>query len=529
MFFRRQILALGLLVLFGISGCAGKRAATASDIGERDWVLASTANFRVYSDLDADRVRDLANELEKDLELIAQAAFGGGDASIDPTEVVVFSKGTHFHRFFRESVGGVSYRAPLLPESPHTVATVRQLSRAMRHTLRHELVHDLFAKRFGATPPWLSEGFAEYFSTVELVGSDIHVGKAPPHRVLTNDFQPSAFGRPGFTVLVIPDRLIPTPSELLGMSAQEFYVWTSDSLDETAYLRTEANYFGAWAFVHFLMDADGEYSTRFNRFLRDVRTTSVKHAWQGAFAGVQDSTLNQAFRAYISTGNLSVGATRYQPNGARQTAKLRALGTGEKHVLLAKLALASSRPEAEREALFLEQIDAATRAQPPAPEAYYVRGAFAASRRHGADAKRDFDKAVQLAPQNPRFLRASLAHDLDSIGGPSRDEVAEEFRPSIEKLEAMSSAPLELLLAAQFFADTGDTERALALGSKAATLDPVDPFVLSKYATVLKSCGFLDEAIDVQRRALEFIYEQRELEKALARDLKRLETLAKEK
>ena len=73
---------------------------------------------------------------------------------------------------------------------------------------------------------------------------------------------------------------------------------------------------------------------------------------------------------------------------------------------------------------------------------------------------------------------------------------------------------------------SGRAVTANDIGGHDWVLDPVDPFVLGKYATVLETCGFVDEAIEVQRRALEFVYENRGLQKALADDLKRLETSA---
>ena len=52
----------------------------------------------------------------------------------------------------------------------------------MNTTLRHELVHDVYARNFGAAPPWLNEGVAQYFSTVELIDGQIHIVGGPPGR-----------------------------------------------------------------------------------------------------------------------------------------------------------------------------------------------------------------------------------------------------------------------------------------------------------------------------------------------------------
>lgn len=191
MFISRGLITALLCLLLSLSGCVGGRRAANQDPSEGDWVLVTTKHFRVYSDLDGQQVQALAIDLERDLRLIAQAAFGTVNSSVNPTDVIIFSEAAHFHRYFRKSVGGIAYpRIPLLVESHHTVVTFAGLSTSMRHTLRHELVHDLFTRNFGASPPWLSEGFAEYFSTVQSVDGEIHIGKALPHRVMTREFQP---------------------------------------------------------------------------------------------------------------------------------------------------------------------------------------------------------------------------------------------------------------------------------------------------------------------------------------------------
>jgi tetratricopeptide (TPR) repeat protein len=323
---------------------------------------------------------------------------------------------------------------------------------------------------------------------------------------MTREFQPFSFSERGVTGLAIPRLMIPAPSALLAMSAQEFYGREGAPSDEAdALLQTTARYFGAWAFVHFLMDAKGHYSTKFDRFLSEVKSTSVQNAWAAAFAGVSSGTLDQDFRDYLDAGRLAISALPYQEVGARQAPQLSVLNTGEKHVLLAKLALASSGPITETEALFLKQVEAAVRSEPPSAEAHYLRGMWAQSLQKYPDAELEFNQAVQLAPRDPRFLRASLNLRILSGGQMSGQELV-EFRPEIEKLEALATSSFEIFLVAHFFAATGETDRASILGKKAARLGPVDPFVLCDYAMVLGSWGDLKCAVAAQRLALVFIY-----------------------
>src|SRR6187551_205768 len=313
----RGLITAVLCLLLCLSGCFGQRRAN-QDPSEMLWVLVTTEHFRVYSDLDGQQVEALAADLENDLGLIAQAAFRKTTSAVEPTDVIVFSESAHFHRYFGESMGGVAYpRIPLLPESHHTVVTYEGHSKETRHTLRHELVHDVFARNFGAMPPWLSEGFAEYFSTVQLVEGVIRIGKRLPDLVPTRGGEFFGFTEQGIRGLAVPYLMIPAPSELLKMSAQEFYGLKRESFDEedTSY-RVAAQYFGAWAVVHFLMDAKGDYSRRFSRFLREVKTTSVTHAWEEAFAGVNMAKFDEDFRSYLVAGELAVFGMPYQKSSA---------------------------------------------------------------------------------------------------------------------------------------------------------------------------------------------------------------------
>lgn len=489
-------------------------------------MLVTTEHFRVYSDLDAGDVEALAVGLERDLALVAQAAFQSPNLVVAPTDVVVFSQHAHFHRYFPESSGGLFYpRLPLLPESQSTVVTFEKLSASMQTTLRHELVHDVYARNFGAAPPWLDEGFAQYFSTVELAQGVIRVGAALPGVAMTGASQPFVAEEDGASVLAIPRAMIPAPSALLAMSDDEFYA-RGDVPDGELGTSPErlARYLGAWVFVHYLMGQNGDASHRFQRFLSIVRTTSVARAWEEAFAGVDTRKLDEDFRSYLASGRLGLSAVRYREPTQSPSRKVRALGDGEKHVLLAKLVLALRLTAAEMP-VFAKELDLALHSDPRPPEAYYLRGMVAWSQGKTTEAERDFESALRLAPNAPLILRASLDLRLEQQGGQFGAQELMEFRVAVEKLESLSTSASELLFIAQFYAQVGEEERALTLGSRAVTKSPVDPFVLSQYARVLESCRRLEHAITIQRRALSFLHEHRALQERFQSELERMESL----
>lgn len=519
----RVVRLITLYLLLCINGCGP--SAAARHPSERAWVLVTTEHFRVYSDLDGQEVVEIALDLERDLGVIAQATFRSPLLTVEPTDVVVFSERAHFHRYFSQSLGGAFFRSlPLLPESNHTVVTYDGISETMQSTLRHELVHDVYARNFGAMPPWLNEGFAEYFSTVKVVEGKIHIGAALADMGTTNELHPFAVEEEGSVVLALPRRMIPPPSALLRMTAEEFYgpQHVASGAGEAS-LEMSARYYGAWAFVQYLMGPNGDYSQRFQRFLNIVRQTSVAHAWQQAFAGVDMHRLDEEFRSYLAVGRLTVSALPYRPPGAAPSPQVRVLSKGDKHVILAKLALATSGSPSDIQ-IFSQELDAALQADPPSPEAYYLRGMFAWSKGNAQEATRAFERALALTPDDPRMVRAALELDLQQLGDELDEQELASLRPGIDKLESLARGPSELLFLARFFSVAGDKQRALALGERAVKQNPVDPRVLAEYARVLEWCGHLQSAISVQRRALEFLNEHREVHERLQQDLARMES-----
>lgn len=515
----RRASFLGLLCLLG---CDGQRGAH-SHPSERDWVLVTTEHFRVYSDLDGEEVRALATNLEQDLVLIGQAAFQSPAAVVEPTDVVVFSRRGHFQRYFPKSIGGIAYpRLPLLPESHHTVVTFEQLGTTMNTTLRHELVHDMYARNFGAAPPWLNEGVAQYFSTVELVGGQIHIGVPLPDTALTKRPYPFTVVDKGTVIQAIPRTMIPAASALLAMSAEDFYGPTKAPSDEEGTApEALANYFGAWALVHYLMGQNGESSHRFQTFLKVVTTTSVSAAWDEAFAGVDMQEFDEEFRSFLAAGQFALLGVPYRPPARTPSPMVRALSEGEKHVLLAKLALGRAR-FGQTASVFSEELDAAIHAKPPPAEAYYLRGMYAQSLDKDVEAERDFVTALRLAPDDPHILRASLVLRFDRHHGELTAQERPQFHAEIAKLERLASSPGDLLFVAHFYATLGEVPRALTIGARAVSRSPVDPLVLNMYARLLASCDHLEQAIATQRRAIDFLNEDQALRQRLQRDLQRM-------
>ncbi len=278
-----------LMVVGALQGCAEYGARPASPArGGRAWVEASSARFRVVSDLPAPESEAIARELEQGLEAIDQVAFEHARTKLEPTTVVVFNSASDFHAFMPELVEGRFYRG--LPgdlEPSSFLVLYGSLDDSSRITCLHELTHDLFDRNFGPAPPWLSEGWAQYFSTIQIEPDRIRVGAALPHLTFTQDAEPRmARADDGSVVLAMPVDQVARPSQLLGMDRRTFYASPlSQQASPEQRLNATSLYLGAWALVHLLHDGPEPYPKRFKRFLDAARHSPLEKAWAGAFAG----------------------------------------------------------------------------------------------------------------------------------------------------------------------------------------------------------------------------------------------------
>lgn len=522
MFAQRAALALLVAAPLTFAGCAGgwPKAQEPGFDGAR-WAVVTTEHFRIFSDLDGDDLEELALRLERDLAMLASVTFRHTDPAVQATDVIVFAHEDDFRRYYPEPIGGVSAPGiPLLEESHHTIVTYEGFGPGMGRTLRHELVHDLFARNFGPAPPWLNEGFAEYYSTVEAKDGQILVGKSVPGVAIVSGSGPLILAD---GALGLPLEMIPPPSALLKMDRHEFYDHGRHELDGST--PSASRYFGAWALVHFLMDADGPYGRRFDRFLQAVRTQSVEGAWREAFAGVSSADLDAAFRSFLRTGELSIATQPLRVRPLPQPSSRR-LEDSEKHVTLAKVSLLSRLPKTDAQRLFRRHVTAAIQNASPSAEGYYLRGLDQQTSSDTKGARQDFEQALGLAPNDPRFLRVALKLDLQTQASTPAGQDLAPFRSGVELLAQHAASPPDFFFAARYFAATGLCAQSLELAEQGVARNPTSPWVLREYAQIQSSCGTLERALHSQRRALEFLREDLESERVFKEELEHLEAMA---
>src|SRR3954470_10245342 len=156
--------------------------ATAS-LSAQNWVEIKSRNFTVITDGGEKRGREVALRFEQ-----MRAIFGTlivRDKIINataPLSIIAFKDSKE-----------LSQVAPLFNGKPVTLAGVyyggedRHFIALDLSSLRgwqvvfHEYAHMLLNTNFRPAVPWFDEGFAEYFSTIDVEKKAVHIGRAPDY------------------------------------------------------------------------------------------------------------------------------------------------------------------------------------------------------------------------------------------------------------------------------------------------------------------------------------------------------------
>ncbi|THD80702.1 MAG: hypothetical protein E7812_06465 [Phenylobacterium sp.] len=192
------------------------------------WVKAESDRFVVYGE-DARSVRDYATKLtiyDQVLRLLNPTATDRPA----PQKVDVYLVRGHqaLHRILPsggDTMVGFYSASPL---AIFAVAETGDVGLGTDTTLFHEYAHHFMKENFPAAyPTWFVEGWAEYFSTVDIKSSGVTVGGYAANRV--------AWLKSG-TWLPLADLLTKRPTEVTGPQAPLFYP-------------------EAWALVHYMQDS----------------------------------------------------------------------------------------------------------------------------------------------------------------------------------------------------------------------------------------------------------------------------------
>jgi hypothetical protein len=151
------------------------------------WICAQTEHFEVLSNASEREARLLVARLEQFRETFLSIV--PGKPFHEPrTTVVIFGSDRDFRPYKplyngkpKENLAGVFRGAP--DEVVIAMSTERELERTIP-TIYHEYVHLLMHARGYRFPPWLNEGVAELYETIEFEPERVMVGRHNPIHVM---------------------------------------------------------------------------------------------------------------------------------------------------------------------------------------------------------------------------------------------------------------------------------------------------------------------------------------------------------
>ena len=352
----RKLLNLAVLTLF---------LATAR--GAEKWIRMPSADFEIYSSAGEGDTRRALQSLERVRDFFEQA-MGSKGRRRDPVHVIVFGSKKEYELYrpidfasaFYTQIAGRDYI--VLGSANDQVFPVAV----------HEYVH-LIAQNTGLKmPPWLNEGMAELFSTLQPQGDKVLVGS-----LITGRMQS-----------LLRENWVPLVA-IVGA--------TRDSPYYNEKNKAGSLYNEGWALTH-MLELNQAYAPRFTALVDEIQkgTPSPQALEQtyGKTLGAIDKDLQAYLRSSMFVGKLF-------PVKLEKVEKVAAEPASMFDVKLALLDLSNRRAN---DAEVRERLEELMHDDPKRPEPYVLLGYRAARSGQQEEAIHSFQKAIDLGSRNAQML-----------------------------------------------------------------------------------------------------------------------------
>jgi tetratricopeptide (TPR) repeat protein len=466
----RLLRALWLVLLLLASGCAGSaRLALPSDGGDA-WLELRSKHFTTFTDLDRAEAARVVAELEQKYALLDAALLRGSAAPHFTTRVVVLRTQDEGIEFLGNAGG--KFRPQLADdiEPMPTLIVAGQLSPFARTSLAHELTHRLSRVALGSLPTWLSEGLAQYYSTIGGDPSAPVVGESDPVNVAASG---SVRGTPSALILggeLIQVAHLPKASALIALDREAFYAKAFDG-GRPAYEAERASkhhYLTAWALVHFLLHADHDYAAKFRATFdsrKPGRSTGLE--LQALLGAVSAPRLDRDFLAYVEE---PIPWRERSDPPAPEVPELvvRELRDGETLTLWARLDGFHGKDAARAR----QRLARAFELAPEDPDVLLWTGRYLAGTGDFRTAEARFKKAKALEPERGEILMALSDLYLDRRNNFAPGEREAGRRETVQALHRVARSAGELDLLAVHALLSSDGSDALSLAERACKAGP---------------------------------------------------------
>jgi tetratricopeptide (TPR) repeat protein len=458
--FLKACLALGCLVLWSRQSFAG----------DSQWVEIRSPNFSVITDAGEKRGRDVALHFEQ-----MRSAFGTlmSKAHVNlsiPLQILAF-----------RSTKEIRQMAPVFNGKPTEVAGLFQggedrtfimLDMSVDNpwsVVFHEYAHQLMNGNLSLhIDPWLEEGFAEYFASIEVDNKEVRVGKIPEdtYRILQQ------MGMMRVTDL---------------FRVRQYSKTYNESGDHRTVFYAESSLLVHYVYDNHLMQKVADY---FDATVNHKKP--VEQAVQQAF-GMTPEQFDKVLRNYLQSGRFSYYAIKTPSDIVAAQFTEKPVSLADARAVLADVDAHSPDHRDRAPGEFQEVL------QMDPNNAAALRGmGYAYLQRQEFDHAREyFRQAAEHDSKDPRvhYYNALLMNRV-GVGGAKSDDVKKELETAIA-LDPQLADAYSLLAYAQVF--SGEPEKGLATMKKAVELSPRNETYQINLANIYMANRKVDEAIALLR------------------------------
>ncbi len=435
--------------------------------GEPQWIEVRSPNFSVVTDAGEKRGREVAMRFEQ-----MRAVFGSlmTKAKVNlpvPLQIVAFRNSREMRQVAPLFNGKPTEVAGLFQEG--TDRTFIMLDMSVENpwvVVFHEYAHQLMNGNLkGEFAPWFEEGFAEYFSTIEVDGKQARVGKIPVDEY----------------IILHSGTMKITDLFRVQQNSQTY----NESGDHRNVFYAESGMLMHYIYDNKLMPKVGIYFD-----LMDKRTP-IEDAIQQAF-GMSSAQFDKALRSYIASGTYKYYPIPTPASITSASYTARPLSTGDGNAVLAEIHLYSH----DRQQQALGEFQQILKSDPNNAAACRGMGYAYLQKQDFPQAAEYFHRASKLDSTDARvhYYSALLMARESGYSASDVPAMTTELEAAIT-LDPAFADPYALLAFAQ--STSGDSAKALITMQKALAISPRNENYLFNLANIYLANRQPDQAIAV--------------------------------
>ncbi|MEZ5404340.1 MAG: hypothetical protein R2729_31965 [Bryobacteraceae bacterium] len=366
------------------------------------WIRVTSPHFELYTPAGAGAAKAAIKHFEQVYGFFEKTLAGVPPAG-KRVRIIGFNREKDFREFEKYGWADAFY----LPGNDRDYIVMKSLVESAYAIAIHEYVH-LLARRGGLKlPAWLSEGFADFFTTLRPMGKKIRIGEFEPGRyrqLMTNKWLPF--------------------EELTGASRESAY-------------RNEKNRVGvfyaqSWALTHMVLMED-DYSPKWGEFLKAIQEKPADEVFNTLY-GKPLSGVEKDLRGYMNSGSYKVIIVDMKLEKLAEAPEVAGISEPEANLVLARVLTNSGRAADARP--ILEEV---ARSPALAAEAHELLGYLDLYANHDDAAIAHFQKAVAAGQPS-----ASVHRDLGMLLW--RQQKHDEASASLQKFIDLQPAEIDVRL-----------------------------------------------------------------------------------